>query len=395
MATLYKKPNSKFWYAQFTTADGARISRSTGTTKRKEAKQIASGLEADERKKRQGRPGLPAAIAQIVETAGREASSGELTLARAEELILRLHRIANPSFRIVSLADHLNEWVTAQSAHVKPKTMQVYYDMVRRVLAGLGPKISSSAVGDLKKTDIESALKKIKKTKVGNTDRCITSSTVNMDLRALRRALKSAVEEGLAKTNVADGIRPLPQDDSTERAPFDTTEVRKMIDYPGTSDEWKGLILIGAHTGLRMSDIVKLSSENIEATRLVVRPGKTNRTRKTLSIPMSPPVIAWCKDRRGPLFPTLSNLQIGTLSTIFRRIMEKSGVPREVTEAGEIVKRRSFHCLRHSFTSWLAEADIHADVRRKLTGHQSAGIHEIYTHHDESLERAIRKLPML
>ena len=51
--------------------------------------------------------------------------------------------------------------------------------------------------------------------------------------------------------------------------------------------------------------------------------------------------------------------------------------------------------LRHSFTSWLAEADVHADVRQKLTGHSSAGVHARYTHHDEALERAVASLPNL
>ena len=75
--------------------------------------------------------------------------------------------------------------------------------------------------------------------------------------------------------------------------------------------------------------------------------------------------------------------------------MERAGVSREIIEAGNVVKRRSFHSLRHSFASWLAEADVHADVRQKLTGHQSAGVHGRYSHHDEALDRAVAQLPSL
>jgi len=54
---------------------------------------------------------------------------------------------------------------------------------------------------------------------------------------------------------------------------------------------------------------------------------------------------------------------------------------------------RLFHSLRHSFTNWLAEADVHSNIRRKLTSHKSAGVHDIYAHHpDESLKRAIQRL---
>jgi integrase len=75
--------------------------------------------------------------------------------------------------------------------------------------------------------------------------------------------------------------------------------------------------------------------------------------------------------------------------------MAKAGIPREVKLDGDATARRSFHSLRHSFTSWLADNDVHSDVRQQLTGHASAGVHARYTHHDEALERAIKKLPSL
>jgi integrase len=75
--------------------------------------------------------------------------------------------------------------------------------------------------------------------------------------------------------------------------------------------------------------------------------------------------------------------------------MARAGVPADVTLPGNLPGRRSFHSLRHSFTSWLAEADIHADIRQKLTGHSSAGVHARYVHHDDALARAIQTLPDL
>jgi integrase len=94
-------------------------------------------------------------------------------------------------------------------------------------------------------------------------------------------------------------------------------------------------------------------------------------------------------------FPKLSKVVPGTLSTTFKRIMASAGVPQEVNLPGGVKARRSFHSLRHSFASWLAEADIHADVRQKLTGHSSSKIHARYTHHDEALDRAVGTLPEL
>jgi integrase len=216
-----------------------------------------------------------------------------------------------------------------------------------------------------------------------------------MDLRALRRALQAALEAGLAKANVAKDVRPLPTEDSTEKAPFTPEEVRRMIDHPKTSEEWQGAILIAAHTGLRMGDVVRLTSEHVDGTRLVIRPTKTKKAKKILTIPLTPPILAWIDGREGAFFPSLAAVKKGTLSTTFTRIMASAGVARDIIEAGDVVKRRSFHSLRHSFASWMAEADIHADVRQKLTGHSSSGIHARYTHHDEALDRAVASLPTL
>jgi integrase len=170
--------------------------------------------------------------------------------------------------------------------------------------------------------------------------------------------------------------------------------VRKLIDTAHT-DEWRGLILIAAHTGLRMGDVLSLQRSNIEGNDIVIRPVKTKQSRSTIRIPMTTPVIAWIGDRKGAFFPAMSRRSTATHSTTFPRLMDKAGVARDVILPGGIEARRSFHCLRHSFTSWLAEADVPSDVRRKLTGHKSIGVHDLYTHHDESLRRAIKELPDL
>ena len=56
----------------------------------------------------------------------------------------------------------------------------------------------------------------------------------------------------------------------------------------------------------------------------------------------------------------------------------------------------SFHALRHSFTSALANAGVAPELRMKLTGHKSESVHAGYTHHElETLRAAVGKLPAL
>lgn len=394
MATLYKDPNNPNWFARFKNADGKRVSKSTKTTSKRKAREIANDLEAAERKKQSKDRPLQVAFAKIIETAGHEAEAGELTLARAKSLVERLHKLANPSYKVVSVKEHLSGWAESQAEHVSTSTLNSYRAMVRRFTTAFGPKISSKPIGELTKGEVEKARNKITKTRIKNTERTIKAATANCDLGALRRALGVAVEEGITVTNAASNIKRLPEIDSTERAPFTPEEVRKMIDHPDTSSEWAGVILMAAHTGLRLRDTVRLSSHHVEGTSIRVRPQKTKGKRKDLVIPLSPPCLQLIENKRGDFFPALKVVKTPTLSTQFVRIMKRAEIPKVVID-GDVTKERTFHSLRHTFSSWLAEEDVHSDVRQKLTGHSSAGIHSRYTHHNESLSRAVLKLPQL
>ena len=216
------------------------------------------------------------------------------------------------------------------------------------------------------------------------------ASTINKALASLRRVMEAAVDKKLATHNPAKQSRALRQEDSIERAPSPCIEIRSMLKHKDTSDEWRGAITIAAHTGLRLGDVLSLNRKHIDGTHLVIMPSKTARQKKVITVPLTPPCIAWIGLRKGDFFPTLKKLNRATASMQFSAIMGKAGVPKEIEQPGGIKASRSFHALRHTFASWLAEADIHADVRQKLTGHSSSKIHARYTHHDETLDPRCR-----
>ena len=89
------------------------------------------------------------------------------------------------------------------------------------------------------------------------------------------------------------------------------------------------------------------------------------------------------------------------LSMAFKRIMAKAGIDAGVIRgrsgaAGRSVSALSFHSLRHSFNSALANAGVSQELRQKLTGHASADMNIIYTHHElETIRSAIKTLPRL
>ncbi len=388
MASIYKHTTGTY-YAKYFNADGKRVSKNTGASSKREAERIAAGFEAEERDERKKQSQLPKAFAAVLETVTREAAAGELTLARAEEFVHRLHKLANPDFTETSLNKFWLEWITEQKRHVGISTATGYEQDLALFTAAFGKRIMEAPVKSLTSAQVNSAIDKAKKA----GDR--RASTINKALASLRRVMEAAVDKKLATHNPAKQSRALRQEDSIERAPFTVKEIRAMLTHKETSKEWRGAITIAAHTGLRLGDVLSLTRKHIDGTHLVIMPSKTARQKKVITVPLTPPCIAWIGKKKGDFFPTLKKQGTATTSMQFSAIMKKAKVPKEIEQPGGMKASRSFHALRHTFASWLAEADIHADVRQKLTGHSSSKIHARYTHHDETLDRAVGTLPRL
>jgi integrase len=112
-----------------------------------------------------------------------------------------------------------------------------------------------------------------------------------------------------------------------------------------------------------------------------------------------------CSRHRGigkaPVFPALTGKYTGGksgLSGQFKRLMESAGIRGRILRAGSGEGRTtsalSFHSLRHSFVSALANAGVPAELRKELAGHTTDASHKVYTHHDtERLRNAVSALP--
>lgn len=386
MATVFKKANSRFWYAQYYDSSGKRVAKSTGKEKKREAQKIAEDFESEDRKEAK-KHDFSKDFRDVVEIAARDAESGALTLTRATELINRLKKLANPGFEEITVQKTWDRWVKIQELHVSAATTKGFGDDWRILSPHFGKGILHGPLTDLKEQHIRNAM-----TKAADEGR--RGTTVNKAFMNFRRCLEWAVSQKYLQSNPARQVRAMPQTDSRERGPFTTDEVKKLV-AAAIDEEWAGAIIVGAHTGLRMGDVAQLSRQHIDGARIVIRPSKTSKSKKTITIPLSPVVFDWIGEKKGDFFPSILKLSGARRAVIFTRTMARAGVPHDVTATGGIVLSRSFHSLRHTFTSWLAEANVNSDVRQRLTGHSSAKIHARYTHHDEALDRAVEKLPRL
>jgi integrase len=59
--------------------------------------------------------------------------------------------------------------------------------------------------------------------------------------------------------------------------------------------------------------------------------------------------------------------------------MEKAGITGRITAAsgkGRAVASKSFHSLRHTFVSALANNGVASELRQRLVGHSDSGVHK-------------------
>ena len=168
--------------------------------------------------------------------------------------------------------------------------------------------------------------------------------------------------------------------------------------------EWQTLILFGYFIGARLSDCVHMKWENIHPEQGVIIYHQ-QKTGKKVTVPMHFHVIEHLKyistfGTTGLMCPKLSTKGSGGkhgLSEGFKRIVIKAGLdPMEVKGKGiRNFTKRTFHSLRHSFNSALANAGISEEVRMKLTGHSSKAMNQNYTHLQmATLKDAMTALPM-
>ncbi len=86
------------------------------------------------------------------------------------------------------------------------------------------------------------------------------------------------------------------------------------------------------------------------------------------------------------------------LSESFKRIAVRAGLDIGIIEGKGVRKftKRTFHSLRHSFNSALANAGVPEEIRMKLTGHTTRSSHVTYTHLEMSaLKNAVTAIPLM
>jgi len=381
MACVWKHDSLKtpYWIARFTDASGRRVNRSTKLENRKKAQ----------------------AVADQWERAARLARQRELTQAASVKVLDELMRDSvGVEFLRDSIGDFFRKWMEAPGLHGErsPLTLKAYKTQIDGFLASLGPERMRASITSLSAGEIQAW--RDAELRSGKA-----AKTVNTGVNTLKAALEYGVRQGVLLANPAKAVQRILQV-GDERVPFTREEVGMLLKR--ASKEWRGMILLGAFCGLRLTDAAGLVWENLDLDGLVLRfrARKTMKTARALEIPLHEQVAEALGELtrgvgRAPVFPSLygrASGSAGGLSNEFRSLMKIAGISSgrgsEKSGKGRVVSEKSFHSLRHFCVSELKRAGVSPDVSKRIVGHASDEAHERYTHLGLEDNRAgISKLP--
>ncbi|HEV7924501.1 MAG TPA: tyrosine-type recombinase/integrase [Verrucomicrobiae bacterium] len=305
-----------------------------------------------------------------------------------------LERAGGDTLRAPITKDFLRDWLSSKKATKAAGTVGRYAKSINEFIASLGTH-AERPLTSLTPCHVENFI--AKRSSLG-----LSPSTVTLDAKVIRTALNKARRQGLILSNPAEAV-DLPGNDGVERAAFTPAEVKMLVD--AAEREWQTLILMAYFTGARLSDCCRMEWHSVDLAKgvLTYTQGKTGGT---VTVPIHPDLdaqlskLARSDKPEKFIMPSMADKGPGGrhgLSESFKAIMRKAGVDSQRVERRigvRTLSRRTFHALRHSFTSALANAGVAPELRMKLTGHTTEAAHRGYSHHElETLRAAVCKLP--
>ena len=212
----------------------------------------------------------------------------------------------------------------------------------------------------------------------------VSPNTAHTYFSRLKAVLNLAIEKEIVDINPSRFIQIKKID--TERHFLNLDEIRLLNDTPCPNDQTKHAFLFSCFTGLRFSDIEKLTYDDIQDGYLHFRQKKTSDVER---VPLSKSALEILKQQReggnteGKVFKL--HIHDATRKQI-NKWVKASGIKKHIT----------WHCGRHTFATLALTHNIDIYTLRDLLGHKDLKNTQIYAKLiDKKKVEAIDKLPEL
>lgn len=195
-----------------------------------------------------------------------------------------------------------------------------------------------------------------------NTQR-ISNASLNREIAVLKYMFKKAMEWGYLKENTARKIKKLKVQEKKIRYLTDS-EIKKILKV--CDEEWKNIFLFFLYTGLRLSEFVNLSWNDIDFKKGLIAVQKT-KSYKARYIPIAKEVKRILREWQGR--KKLCKFSADYITHKIKEICKKAGISDV-----------SPHVLRHTFASRLVMNGVPLRVVKELLGHSDIKTTMVYSH---------------
>jgi integrase len=349
-------------------------------------------------------------MADALQQAEDMAKKRALTEARTRELLSDvLKRTSGRELRSYTVAEWFDHCVKQKRKSRADKTAARHEQVRNEFVAFLGDRANLNIATV---TDKDIAEFRDRRESLG-----LAPNTLNGDITILSSAFNAARRQGHINVNPCAEIEDIKDRVTARKETFTPEQVAALV-RAADNDNWRGVILVGFYCGQRLGDCANLQWKQInlaaEIKTVRFQQGKTGEDVVIVIHPVLEKFLTALRKQRKvvPLtaqsdeayvFPSLAQRNISPLSKHFRhKIMERAGIKQHVIRerdesgSGRSVNALTFHSLRHTFNSILANAGIAEETRMALTGHTTREMNQRYTHRElEVFQAAIRTLPQV
>ena len=369
MASLHKQPGKPNWFCAFTTPDGQRHFKSTGTSHRKQAAEICrawakASLHGETLNADKAREIIAAGVADVL------AASGE-------------------SLPSATIREWCKRWLAIKEVENEATSHTRYQQAIRVFLDFIG----SAADRNLESLTPNTLLQFR-----DDCSRKVSTGTANTNLRIVRSCLNAAQQQSLLGSNPASRVKFLKERGQSQRREMTLEEIRRVLKVCGDTP-WRGLVLTGLYTGQRLGDCARLTWQQVDLANKSIS-FVTQKTGKRLSMRLAEPLADYLSalpgvdDPRAFVFPQFAAMGENVTASLSKGFAEEILIPaglmlprpkhHAANGTGRKAKRQvnevTFHSLRHSLVTMLKATGASNALAQMIVGHDSAAVSARYTH---------------
>jgi integrase len=315
--------------------------------------------------------------------------------------IMGIHGQTLPQPTMTPLTELIGRWLESKQLCRAPKTFVRYKQVAKDFTTFIGSVKVKYPPSYIMPQDIQDFV--FHCSRKGDS-----KSSCAVKVKILRNLFNMGRRQGMNPNNPAEAIET-PSGVRMARVPFTVEELKAILAV--ANNDWKAMTLLGGYAAMRLKDAASLTWRNVDLEQKIITylPLKKARLPNATKVrfPIHPrlldgllqiPVDSRSPD--APLFPNLINLPTSGktgLSGRFLSLLQKARIDTMPTKrpGSRMFQAKTFHSLRHTCISLMANSGVSQELRKELAGH-SSDVHRQYTHHSPSVLRsAVEAMPDL